>query len=456
MDKDVHLSFKNKDLSETQKRFKNSDATIVLIMGPQGEGKTYAGLAGLFKHVLRQEDKRMRCAIIRDKHTNIKRHTVPSIAKATRYALPFTYDDRRWVVKSNDFTIDCDLFGMMDLGSVTNLQGAEYDLIWCEEPAPVIQTGNDGIREEHFNMMVARCSSRSPGRKARLQITMNPPEEDHWTYHRLIEHPDFIIPYEKIEIPYGENKYVDKETREQVKDAFKHDPGMYMRFVEGKPAFTLLGEKVVPNYDDKKHRSQVILNPIPGVEVIRGWDGGHWPTVVFMQIDPRGRLLVLDTIRGEHIGVKQLIDYYVRPLMENRYKDIPRWLDFGDHTMATSAEADITLSAACVIEKEFNTVFYPGPTGRKPQIIAESLRQLCDDEVDGMPKLCISAHEGVLHRALRGGWHYTKDPSGKVIKDKPQKDIHSHPGDAFGNAVARLFGKTALSLGELDPDSLCW
>jgi len=51
--------------------------------------------------------------------------------------------------------------------------------------------------------------------------------------------------------------------------------------------------------------------------------------------------------------------------------------------------------------------------------------------IDGEPMIKLSWHEGILHRALRGGWHYRKTIAGKILKDKPEKDIHSHPGDSL-------------------------
>ena len=40
--------------------------------------------------------------------------------------------------------------------------------------------------------------------------------------------------------------------------------------------------------------------------------------------------------------------------------------------------------------------------------------------------------------ALRGGWRYAKYPTGR-ISPEPIKDINSHPGDAFGYGVAKLW-----------------
>ena len=43
-----------------------------------------------------------------------------------------------------------------------------------------------------------------------------------------------------------------------------------------------------------------------------------------------------------------------------------------------------------------------------------------------------------LWHALRGGWHYQRHSNG-TISNLPRKDIHSHPGDAFGYGAAVYF-----------------
>ena len=51
----------------------------------------------------------------------------------------------------------------------------------------------------------------------------------------------------------------------------------------------------------------------------------------------------------------------------------------------------------------------------------------------------LSQNNVLLHKALNGAWHYPVDNSGNVRKHaKPEKDINSHPGDCFGNAVSVL------------------
>jgi hypothetical protein len=48
------------------------------------------------------------------------------------------------------------------------------------------------------------------------------------------------------------------------------------------------------------------------------------------------------------------------------------------------------------------------------------------------PALQIDPRCKHLTRALQGGWRYEIDRKGKLLKEEPEKNPSSHPGDAFG------------------------
>ena len=60
----------NFDLSPTQSAFVHDDPHIVMLMGPMGEGKTFARVAGVIAHAARC-GRNIRGALIRDTHQNI-------------------------------------------------------------------------------------------------------------------------------------------------------------------------------------------------------------------------------------------------------------------------------------------------------------------------------------------------------------------------------------------------
>ena len=438
----------NLHLSASQYDFIKSNAVITVIIGPQGEGKTFAGFVSLLYHIQRQPKGRiLRGCIVRDTFENIRRMTIPSIREAADVCgvIPhFSNGGKQLEIPGGEFQ----LFGMDSIGALGKIQGAEYGFIWLEEPAPILDKGNSGLPEEVFDVSLTRVA-RQTNSVPRLQITMNPADEDHWTFHKFIDDPINLldqplthsdipdITTQIFDIPYGENPFVSDISRQSVKAGYKDRPDLFARYVEGKFSFLIHGAKVTPEYNPDLHRSIVRLDPIKGVPVIRGWDGGLYPTCVFIQQTPSGRLIVLDTLRGENIGLKQFITSKVKPLISTtRYHITTEWRDIGDPAISNAEQSNSNMSGQRIIEEELNTHFEPGPVHWVPR--RESLRQIFSWMIDGVPMFQISCHEGILHRALRGGWHYKKDNSGIILRDKAIKDIHSHPGDCLSYVIGTL------------------
>jgi len=301
------------------------------------------------------------------------------------------------------------------------------------------------LAKEVFDVGLTRVA-RQRDAIPRLQVTMNPADEDHWTYHEFVDDPldvtidDLYIKTRKFDIPYGENKYLTDMSRELVKVGYRDDPALYARYVKGEFSFVIIGEKVCPEYDENIHRTKVKLDPMDNQTFIRCWDGGLYPSCVIMQFAPSGKLRILDTVRGENIGLRQLIKTQLRPLFARRYykwiDDLSQWRDIGDPNIGMREQSDSEQSAAGVITDELGGTFEPGPSHWHPR--RESMKEAFYRMVDGEPMIQISKHEGILHRAVRGGWHYKKDNQGRIMGDKPVKDIHSHPGDAFSYGIGKL------------------
>lgn len=413
----------------TQKRFILSPKPVVVLIGPQGEGKTWSVIAAML-YQAQKATRTLRAAIVRDAFTNIERNTIPSIQKMLGPAAIFHKGGR--VMETDNLNVD--LFGVGDLASLSILQGSEYDLVWLEEPAPIYETGNAGLREEVFDIFYSR-GSRELDSYHKVFISMNPADEEHWTYHRFVEFPEDDM--EIINIPYGENQYLPPEERERTKRAYAHRPELYARYVKGQFAFVPLGEAVTPEYNEQIHRPNYVLNPIKGARTFRFWDGGLCPSCVFLQITPRGRAFVTDTLRGENMGMKQFIHSQVKPVIAQRYGEVSIWRDIGDASLANREQSDSSQSAAEIINTELGASFEKGEMGW--DVRREAVKELLTRLVDGEPMLQVSKHEVILHRGLKGGWHYHKDSSGKVLRDAPVKDIHSHPCDALSHGIARIF-----------------
>jgi hypothetical protein len=430
------------DLGPTQDAYIFSDAIINAIISNTGEGKTFASVVAMIIHAQRLGRPAL-WAIVRDTHENIKTSTARSIEKVfAKYprAYKFKDDYHRLVIYSKP-RVEADLFGIADLASLGRLQGPEYDGIWLEEPAPMTETNNAGLREEVYSASLVRCARG--GDRPRLQISMNPAEDDHWTHKRLLEEPDFdpanpLITKKVFMVPYGENKYVTEESRQAVKAAYANDPASYMRYVEGKFAPIYKGKKVTPAYNPLIHLSADPLIPAFGLVGWRLWDGWHNPVCILGQTTVIGRQVAIDTLRLEGGDIRTLIRAKVKPLLESpRWKGKCRdWRDIGDRSMMDPDQSNVEMSAAKVIEDELDTSFEPGPS--RFQLIKQGMGRALNMMIQGLPAVMVNRGNRVLHRALDGAWHFKTDPSGNIIGMLPEKDEVSHVGDAWGNGICVL------------------
>lgn len=416
-------------LTKTQERFVRSSKHITVLIGPQGEGKSWAAVAAMMFHA-QAIGKQITGAIVRDTFTNIERNTIPTIQKMLGAYARFGDGGRKMVCPE----LKLNLFGIDDLASLANLQGSENAVVWIEEPAPIYESGNAGLREEVLDYACAR-GPREIGQWQRVLVTMNPASEDHWTFHRFIDSPteDMFV----INIPYGDNIYLPEHEREQTKKAFASRPDLYKRYVEGKFSFVTTGLAVTPEYREEFHRSPSVLIPNQTLTTYRFWDGWLYPGCIIGQITNKGRFVVYDAVRGENVGMTQFVKNQIKPLMAEKYRDVPRWRDIGDPNIANPDQSDSEKNAGLIINTELNASFEPGTSAFAPR--REALKEALSRAIDGLPLIFLSRNEGLLHRALRGGWHYNISASGKPTTKIPEKDLHSAVGDAFSYGIEKIF-----------------
>jgi len=434
-------------LSPTQLKFVMTDAQVAHIVGPMGEGKTYAGVAGLIVHARRCRTN-IRTALIRDTHQNIKTSTIPDIREYLGPWVEFKDNEKKMIIKSSP-RVECDMFGIDDEASISKLQGPQYAAIWLEEPAPIYEKANAGLPREVYNMALARAS-RQRGTTMRVQISQNPADEEHWTSRLTDEPAEMTIYLPELEeyvtirkdtfwIPRGENRYLSPLTRAATFMAFKDDPAKLQRYVKGETATVYRGKKVTPSYSPAIHRSPLVLPLLPGREAIMMWDSWLNPCCVIGQYNSFNQLVIHDALLGDRIGVKELAEGELDILLASpKYKGkIKTWRLIGDRTMLNPDQSSSRSSAANYLRDRFKAHFEPGPAHWRAikEPLNHSFTRLL---TEGRPAVILSQSATILHRALNGGWHYKTDNSGNIIGDKPVKDEHSHPGDAYANGISIL------------------
>ncbi|MCX5818437.1 MAG: hypothetical protein NT047_00765 [Deltaproteobacteria bacterium] len=446
------------DLGPSQTRFVQSRANIVQLVGPMGEGKTYAGIAGMINHAKRC-DMKLHAAWIRDTLENIKTSTVQSINEVLGDWAVIKDNCKKLIIQTNP-PVECDMFGIDDPASISKLQGPLYGCITLEEPAPIHERANAGLPKEVFLMAIARAG-RQKGSFPRLQVIHNPADDTHWTseliddpHEYMVAEDGTIIYKDTFQIHKGENTHLTAIQRAMNQAAFKDDKGKWARYVEGEVATVQEGKRVVPPYNPVIHLSQRILPVYPEVEAFRAWDGYGHPCCGIAQYNPLGQLVVHDVLYAEGIGVEELIEEQLLPLLaQPKYKGkILSWRDMGDPSMMTADQSSTKRSAAKVIRDTLKTRFEPGPTRWLNRIepTTHHLKRLVGD---GRPAIILSASAKLLHRALKGGWHWKTDNSGNVIGTTPVKNEHSHPGDMFLYMISVLMPHDARAKKRLPPQT---
>ena len=440
-------------LSPTQSAFVYSDAIINKLDGPMGEGKTHAGVARLLRHAYHCKLKPLRTAIVRDTHQNIKTSTVISIQEILGNRAVFKDDYKKLFIKA-EYPVECDLFGIDDEASISKLQGPQYGTIWLEEPAPIIEKANAGLPRGVFELALSRCGRQS-GSIPNLQITQNPSDDEHWTselddapYEYMVADDGTIVTLKVFHIPRGENTNITALQRAMNQAAFKNDPGKWARYVEGKIASVSKGIAVTPDYGENFHFSQKILPFYDRLESFYFWDGWHHPTCIIAQwnsIDPRERQLVLhESLEMPGYGVKELITERLNPIkLSPKYRDKKNiWRSIGDPSMATPDQSTVKMTAAKTIENMLGIRFELGPTRWNNRIepLTQALRRTV---TGGRPLIVVSASAYLLHKALKGGWHYKKDNNGNRLGNIPIQDQFDHHGNALCYGVSILMPYSA-------------
>jgi len=98
-------------------------------------------------------------------------------------------------------------------------------------------------------------------------------------------------------------------------------------YVHGQYGFIVDGRPVFLEYVDTVHCSDH-SEPIPGIEIIRGWDFGLTPSCVFFQLTPRGQIIVFDELVSQDMG----IDTFGEDVIGHSYRHYNnfKFRDFGD------------------------------------------------------------------------------------------------------------------------------
>lgn len=337
------------------------------------------------------------------------------------------------------------LFGVEDQSGMDRLR-AECHGLWFEEPAPSsVLVQSSGLSESAWGLGLT--SQRLDSYAHPAIMTLNYPDEDHWTWQRFVvqKHPGTAY----VRIPPGER--ASAAQRAEWERALANRPDMRRRLLEGQPGALQLGEQVAVGFNTDDH---VLYGPAPEINRVAplklGTDGGEshtWVTVVAqkVRVDGRARIRIHAALISSPSGCRQHMKDAVLPwltehapwALSGAQEDQPAtWYD---QACDTEDPGDAESNPLRTMRALLAGSYRPGPVswaGRRDPLL--SLLRSRDPQLE-----IVATGPGCagLIRALSGGWHYPTDLAGHVTRDKPKKP--NHPHEDFGDALCYVLAGMA-------------
>jgi hypothetical protein len=206
-------------------------------------------------------------------------------------------------------------------------------------------------------------------------------------------------------------------------------------YVHGKFGRSLSGTPVYEKtFVEDFHIASENIKPIANADypVTIGIDFGRTPAAVFMQRDPRGRVLVLSELTSENMGLDTFINTKLNPHIANTFPGY-QFVAAPDPAGFAKQQANEMTLVDQLKAAGFRCV---KPPTNDPDKRIQAVERLLSQQLDGKAMFLIDPRCTMLIRGFRSGYRYKVKKNGE-IEDKPDKNEFSHCHDAlqYGAAV---------------------
>jgi hypothetical protein len=190
--------------------------------------------------------------------------------------------------------------------------------------------------------------------------------------------------------------------------------GLYGQSKAGKP--------VHPLFDPDFHVSKEILIPNRHLLLTVAADFGHTPAFALKQQDAHGRVLTLDEVVCEGMGLDRAIKTKLRPLLNNKYADFNIRVT-GDPAGNAGAQTDERSCVDIFKNNKFKRVKFA--YSNNPIHRTNATDHFLQRRTEMGAGYLISPQCAYLIRGMKGGYHYKITKSG-IISEEVDKNIFSH------------------------------
>lgn len=467
--------------SPTGLKFHESDAFFKMIMGPYGSGKSYICAMDILVNALAQHSDNIpvdgfigtrwsRWGVIRNTYSQLVRTSRKSLLevfpKGTGHINQGgnTSLAGRFVIPLPDGTradVELDMWAIQTEADLEKLKSANFTGVWLNEA--------DLLPDATLQFCLSR-RGRFPNKElggmrwSGLLLDFNVPPMGHhlWQYAEMeyLEHEGmkreiafFTQPPAVIETvtTSGESVFTPNPEAENL-DNLEGGSDYYSvqvatHIVNGeldlirerfclKPRDRRTGKAVFPNFDREKHVAGKVIDPVPGYQIIGGYDtSGFHPAVVLLQ-QQKGQWCVLDELYADNMGLEEFIESALLPLLTTKYAS-NKVIIACDPSNTREQRTERTPADILREDYKINAEARGMTNATEPRLQAVSTML---NRIAG--GLLVSPHCEMTVNALAGDYHYKKLSINGVKEDiyskTPVKNAASHIADALQYAALRI------------------
>jgi len=424
-------------------RFMKSEAFFRLIAGPVGSGKTTACLFELFRRACEQTPgpdglRHTRFAILRQTLSQLKMTVLKDVTTWLEGIAAFKVSENTIYISIGDVRSEWVLIPLEDVEDQRRLLSSQLTGAWISE---CIEIAVDLVPA-----IAGRCGrypSKAQGGPTWFGIIAdtNMPTigSDWWKLMDQDIPPDwqvFIQPggldedAENIENLPGGREYYERLSRSNGEDWVRRY--VHAQYGADPSGSAVYRESFKQAFHVVDHLEPVMVHPL-----IVGQDFGRNPCSIICQMDHKGRLLVLEEVLEEDIGLELHVRRALKPaLMQERYMGRPVVI-VGDPA-GTQRSTSYEETSFDVLKRE-GFMCYPAPTNKIDSRL-RAVESFLLAQRDGGPAMLFDQHRcPTLVRAMAGGYRFAKTRSGQ-LRPLPDKNEYSHISDALQYAATAAHG----------------
>jgi hypothetical protein len=413
--------------------FQLSSAFVRVIMGPVGSGKTTALIMEILRRGIQQMPgpdgiRRTRWAIVRQTLSQMKMTILLDMLSWFRLFATYKVSEQLVTLDFNDVHIEVYLIPLEeeeDQKRLLSMQLTGCAMNECTELSIDLVSAISG--------RCGRFPSKAEGGSTWFGVIgdCNAPTEgsDWWKMMEEDRPHDWQIFRQPSGLsPEAENV---ENLPERYYERLAENPNTdwVRRYVQCEYGEDPSGVAVFRDCFKRSFHTVDHLEPVKGKTIIIGQDFGRSPCSVICQPDHAGRLLVLEEVLAEDIGLETHVSRSLKPaLFSDRY---------AGHLFAAVGDPSGVAKGNFLEEDSFDVLrrlgipAFPAPTNSIESRLA-AVENLLFQQRDGGPALVIDRTKcPMLVRALNGAYRYARNQAG-LTKPLPEK---LHPASDLADAL---------------------